>query len=93
MVTLARNPTVQADAAAERSVDDEQRRHRMRGGLHGVEVELDVGQRLDGGEDDGEVFGTAPGHHGVGRDLLDGGLALARRQDADQLARIALGPA
>src|SRR5262245_28606305 len=65
----------------------------MRGGLHGVEIEIDVGQRLDGGEDDGEVVGTTAGHHRVGGDPLDGGLALAGRQDADQLARITIGPA
>jgi hypothetical protein len=63
------------------------------GGLHGVQVEQRVGQRLDGGQHDGEVLGTAAGHHRVDRELLHRRLALAGGQDADDLQGIPAGGA
>src|SRR5262249_15832556 len=52
-----------------------------------------VRQGFDGGDDHGQVLRLASGHDRVHRDPLDGGLALPRRQDRDDLARIAVGEA
>jgi len=45
-------------------------------------IERLVADRLDGGEHDGQVLGTAAGHHRVDGDLLDGGAPVIGRTSA-----------
>ena len=63
-----------ADVAG-RSIDDDHGAHPVGGRLHVADVELGIAHCSDGGEYDGEVLGSATGHDGVDRSLLDGGLA------------------
>ena len=50
-----------------------------------------MGDGAHGGDEHGHVLGEAAGHDGVHGDGVDGGLAAAGRQDADDLQRVAGG--
>src|SRR5256885_16941299 len=71
------------------AVDDHERGGGVRRRRDAVEIERVVAPRLHGGEHDGQILGPAAGHDGVDRDLLDGGAAVVRRDEPDQL----VGPA
>ena len=84
IVAFARKPGPKhAELARDRSVDDQERRHRMGRRLDAVEVEGGLEHRLDGGDDDGKVRGLAPRHDGVDRELLERRLAPERRHRAE----------
>src|SRR5258705_9015272 len=84
---------IDAELARDRSIDDHDRSHRVRGGLDGVEIEGGIRERFDGCDDHRHVFGLAPGHDRVDGDPLDGRLPLPWRQDGHDVERIAIGPA
>src|SRR5580704_1258707 len=54
-----------------RSVDKEERRGRVGGGLDAVKLAVIVQERVDRGEHHREIFRPAPRKHGVDGDLLD----------------------
>jgi hypothetical protein len=91
---LLRPGTERADAAVvagplhHLAVHDQQRRHRMGGGVHAAEVHLGAGQRPDGGDDDRQVLRGAPGQHGVHRHDAPRHLAEARWQHRQHLVGI-----
>src|SRR5207247_1853511 len=85
-------PAVDVEGAADRPVHDDERRRRVGGRRHAVQVERLVAHRLDGGEHDRQILWTAARHHRVHRDLLDGGAPVVGRDERDELvARPAAG--
>ena len=65
------------------SVDDDHRAHPVGRRLHVADVELGIAHCSDGGKHDREMLGSATGHDGVDRDLLDSGLAGTDLADDD----------
>jgi hypothetical protein len=62
----------------------------MRGRLHTVQIEPLFQHRFDRGDHQGHVLGPATRHGAVDGDLLDGGNAITRGNDADDFTRVAL---
>ena len=72
---------VNLEFAANGAVDDYEMAPGVGGGLASVEVVGRVGNGLNAGHDNGQVFRAAAGHDGVDGDLLNGGLAAAGFQE------------
>ena len=66
--------------------DDHQRRHRMRGRLHAVQIERRVQHGLDRGrDDDRKVARVRTRHHGIDGERLEGALAPERGHEPERL--------
>ena len=88
--TEAARAAVDARRPRGRPADQHEDRAGMCSGVDSIEVERRLGDRLNGGQHHGELLRAAARHHGVDRDDLHRRLPLARREDAEDLERIAL---
>ena len=79
---------VHAERAADRAVDDDERRAAAGARGAAVQCELGLAHRLDDRDHDRQVLGQAAGHHRGDRDFLRGDAAAAHRLDADHVGRL-----
>ena len=72
-------------------MNDEQRGHRMRGGVDAPQVELGAAERAGSGDEHRHDIGSAAGQHRVDRNHASGALAKARWEHRQHL--VGVGPA
>ena len=80
---------VDVQSGSSGTVDDEEGRVEIRGGRDAVEIEGILTHGLDPGDHHRQVIRTAPGHHGIDGDLLDGGPSEIGRHQRDELVGLA----
>ena len=82
---------VHTDGLRARTVTDDDRTHRHRGGQHAVDVELVGARGLHGSKHPREILGFATGHDGVDRNLLHRDLHEVRWHDRNEFVRSVRG--
>ena len=82
---------IEIELIHDRSVDDDQRRRGIGGGLDTIELAVVMQQGLDRRQHDREIFGATAGQHRIDGDLLDRGQAPTGRNRSDRPARVPPG--